>query len=133
MARRVSRAEATESHRTNFYERGAASPENFIFGLIHVYSLNSWFKCSASGHPRRRAHWFSQRIRCLKLYELEAPPLCYGAPIGSDRNDASKWSCLRTGETPMLHWVCFLCFQSTSVILELFLICGLTEHINIFE
>jgi hypothetical protein len=32
------------TNRTNFYEWGAASPENFIVGLIRVYSKNSWFK-----------------------------------------------------------------------------------------
>lgn len=95
------RGGSSESNRTIFHEWGAASPKNFIISLIRVHSLNSWLKCSAPGHPRRRVHWFSQRIRCLELYELEAPPLCYGAPIGSDGNGESKWTSLRTGETPM--------------------------------
>jgi hypothetical protein len=42
------------TNKTNFQAWGAASPENFIFGPIRVYSQNSWFKCPALGHPSRR-------------------------------------------------------------------------------
>ena len=38
---------------TNFHEWGAASPENFVFGLIRVHSVNSRFKCSVPEHPGR--------------------------------------------------------------------------------
>jgi hypothetical protein len=51
------------TNRTNFHEWGAASPENFIFDMIRVYSKNSWFKCAVLGHPIR--------IGSLIFYELK--------------------------------------------------------------
>ncbi len=50
---RARREGSSESNKTNFQELGAASPENFIFGLIRVYSLNSWCKYPSLGHPSR--------------------------------------------------------------------------------
>jgi hypothetical protein len=50
-ARRARREGSSESNRTNLHEGGAASPEDFVFGLIRVDSENSWFKCSPLGHP----------------------------------------------------------------------------------
>ncbi len=41
------------TNKTNFHEWEAASLENFTVGVIRVYSENSWFKCSALGHPIR--------------------------------------------------------------------------------
>ena len=49
--------------RTNFHEWGAASPENFIVGVIRVHSKNSWFKClvprHSSSNPGVRVHFLS--------------------------------------------------------------------------
>ena len=47
---------SSSANRSNFHERGAASPENFIIGFIRVYLRIAWFKCAAlgrSGGPRR--------------------------------------------------------------------------------
>ena len=52
---------------TNFHEWGAASPENFVFGLIRVHSVTSWFKNVQRLNIRAgRAHSFSQRIRLFE-------------------------------------------------------------------
>jgi len=42
------------TNRTSFHEWAAASPEDFIFGFIRVYSLDSWFECAEFGHLGRR-------------------------------------------------------------------------------
>jgi hypothetical protein len=50
-------------NQARIHEWGAASLENFIFGMIRVYSKNSWFKCAVLGHPIR--------IGSLIFYELK--------------------------------------------------------------
>lgn len=37
----------------NFHKSGAASPENFIVGMIRANSGNSRLKCVILGHPSR--------------------------------------------------------------------------------
>jgi hypothetical protein len=65
--RSMSNAISLTTNRTNFHEWGAASPENFIVGLIRVYSKNSWFKCSTLGHPSRTGFNFFREIFDLRL------------------------------------------------------------------
>jgi hypothetical protein len=36
---------------TNLHEWGAASPENFLAGIIRVHACYSWIKSSVFGHP----------------------------------------------------------------------------------
>jgi phage protein U len=44
--RRFSCEISSTTNKTNFHEWGAASPGNFILGLIRVHSFYSWFKTS---------------------------------------------------------------------------------------
>ena len=54
---------------TNCHEWGAASPENVVFRLMRVYSVNSWFKCSVPEHPGRTGSFVFQadRVVCKNL------------------------------------------------------------------
>ena len=59
---------AAQESGANVHEWGVASPENFIVGMIRVYSGNSWFKCLALEHPSRTgSSGFPGGSGCVKV------------------------------------------------------------------